>query len=128
MFLQLDEDNYVVGYAMVGGVVGGVEVMDSMLDQIEPSKIGFYTYVDGVITLDQERYTASIIDTSKDVIRERRGAECFQIINRGRPWYDLWTAPQYTSIKTWYQGWLDAPASGVIPVRPLFLDSDPAHE
>lgn len=127
MFLQLDAQNYITGYAVVGTISDGIEVPDALLDQIDPAKVGYYTYIDGVITLDQTKYNANAVKVAKDEIRERRAQECFPIINRGKPWYDLWTTTQYNQIHTWYQAWLDAPATGTIPTKPTFLNNDPVN-
>jgi hypothetical protein len=126
MYIQLDSNNYITGYATVGGIVGGVEAPDTLLEQIDPEKIGYYTYIGGVVTFDETKYNANVAETAKKAIRERRATECFPIINRGRPWYDLWTPQQYTDLKNWYTAWLDAPQTGVIPTRPPFLTTDPA--
>lgn len=126
MFLKIDSQNYIIGYAMIGSIDGGIEADDSILHQIDPEKVGYCTYIDGVVTFDQTKYNAAMVQVAKDEIRERRTVECFAIVNRGKPWYDLWTTPQYNQLKDWYTAWLDAPNTGTIPIKPAFLNSDPA--
>lgn len=48
-------------------------------------------------------------------IRNRRSFECFCVVDRGKLWYDGLTAAQLEELKAWYQAWLDAPQTGVIP-------------
>lgn len=55
-------------------------------------------------------------------IRAQRETECFPIINRGALWYDKLTAEQKAELAVWYQEWLDAPQTGVIPTKPTWID------
>ena len=50
-------------------------------------------------------------------IRAQREIECFPIINRGALWYDKLTTEQKAELAAWYQAWLDAPQTKVIPAR-----------
>lgn len=50
-----------------------------------------------------------------DLIRSRREFECFSVVDRGKLWYEGLTAAQLEELKAWYQAWLDAPQTGVIP-------------
>lgn len=54
MFLKLDENNYIEGYAIIGGLEGAIEV------DLEETEIPFphyeaYQYIDGQIVLDEEK-------------------------------------------------------------------------
>lgn len=57
-----------------------------------------------------------------DVLRARRAAECFPVVNRGALWYDKLTAKQLAELSVWYEGWLDAPATGEAPDEPAWLN------
>ena len=48
-------------------------------------------------------------------IRGRRAAECFPIVNRGVLWYKKLTEAQRQELSAWYEAWLDAPQTGVVP-------------
>ena len=50
-------------------------------------------------------------------IRLQRETECFPVINRGALWYDRLTAEQKNELSVWYQNWLDAPQTEVIPEK-----------
>lgn len=50
-----------------------------------------------------------------NAIRTRRERECFPIINRGALWYEKLTEEQKTELSAWYEAWLDAPATGIMP-------------
>lgn len=54
MFLKLDEDKYIEGYAVIGGIEGAIEV------DLDEADIPFphyeaYQYVDGNIILDENK-------------------------------------------------------------------------
>ena len=54
MFLKLDENNYIEGYAVIGGLEGAIEV------DLDETKIPFphyeaYRYIDGQIILDENK-------------------------------------------------------------------------
>ena len=53
----------------------------------------------------------------------RGRSECFDIINRGKLWYDSLTTTQITELKTWYQEWLDIPDKPLdyIPDKPIWI-------
>lgn len=55
-------------------------------------------------------------------IRSRRQVECFNIVNRGKLWYDKLLPAQVEELNRWYEAWLDAPETLVTPKRPYFLD------
>ena len=55
-------------------------------------------------------------------LRKRREIECFSVINRGKLWYNKITSEQEIELTNWYNAWLDVTETGVIPVRPDFID------
>lgn len=56
-------------------------------------------------------------------IRRRRESECFPVINRGELWYERLTEEKRQELETWYQAWLDAPETLVIPDLPEWLNT-----
>lgn len=54
-------------------------------------------------------------------IRDRRAKYCFPIINRGKLWYDKLTDEQLTELDKWYNEWLDATETLIIPKKPDWL-------
>lgn len=57
------------------------------------------------------------------LIRKEREKECFPIINRGALWYNKLSEEQKQELSEWYEAWLDAPATNVIPDKPLWIDN-----
>lgn len=55
-------------------------------------------------------------------LRIQRESECFEIINRGKLWYDNLTEQQLIELNNWYKEWLDVTITKVVPVKPEWLD------
>lgn len=55
-------------------------------------------------------------------LRVQRESECFNIINRGKLWYDNLTEQQLIELNNWYKEWLDVTITKVVPVKPEWLD------
>lgn len=54
MFLKLDENNYIQGYAVIGGIEGAIEV-DLDEANIPYPHYRAYQYIDGEIILDEDK-------------------------------------------------------------------------
>ena len=54
MFLKLDENNYIEGYAIIGGLEGAIEV-DLDETEIPVPHYEAYQYIDGEIILDEDK-------------------------------------------------------------------------
>lgn len=59
----------------------------------------------------------------KNEIRRRREKECFPIVNRSRMWHSRLTNEQQSELARWYQMWLDAPETDIIPVTPVWINN-----
>ena len=69
MYLKLDENNYIQGYAIIGGLEGAIEV------DLEESDIPFphyeaYQYVNGQIVLDENKLNEIIEQEKKQSLSE----------------------------------------------------------
>ena len=51
----------------------------------------------------------------REKIRNKRELVCFPIINRGKLWYERLTNIQQGELREWYQKWLDATDTLVVP-------------
>lgn len=91
----------------------------------EVYSVGF----DGKIYSESEMHSAEYIARKAEfdnnirlsAIRAQRETECFSVINRGTLWYEKLTAEQKNELSVWYQNWLDAPQTGIIPAKPEWL-------
>ena len=59
MFLKLDENNYIEGYAIIGGLEGAIEVDLDETDIPHPH-CEAYQYIDGNFILDEDKLNAII--------------------------------------------------------------------
>lgn len=55
-------------------------------------------------------------------IRDLRKAICFPVINRGELWYNRISDSQLDELNRWYEAWLNAPQTLVIPEKPSWLE------
>lgn len=117
------ESGYIENYALIGGLVGGIEIEtpDELLEDFEKHPEA-YKLADGVLVLDADKLKADADAAELAVIRRRRETECFAYINRGELWYSLLTDEQKTELANWYLSWLDAPETRTIPAPPVWLD------
>ena len=110
-------DGYITGWATVGRFVDGVDAPDDALNGCDEEALNLHCYrwEDGDAVLDEDKLVAIKAERQATEIRARRADECFALINRGSLWYDRLTPEQTAELDEWYQSWLDAPATGIIP-------------
>lgn len=121
MKVLLDEQNYVVSYALEGELLDAVEASEpNDLSHFE-EHFTAYQVRDGTLVFDDIQAEAEQAQAAKDAYRKRREVECFPIIDRGRLWYDTLTEDQLSELKTWYQAWLDGTNTQTIPEKPEWL-------
>lgn len=121
-----DKDNLIYAYAPYeefgANIIVGEEGLsmgcsEAIIDwdgQLDPCMC---TYEEGKLVESQSR----IAQVNREAITIRREEECFSVINRGGLWYDLLTEAEKDELLQWYQDWLDAPETGIIPEKPTWL-------
>ena len=121
MIVLLNENGYVESYALVGTLVDGIEVPDPEDIEHFETHYAAYGFADGRVSFNDVCQT--MLEKSRKVaeIRLRREQECFPVINRGQLWYDRLTEKQKTELSKWYQAWLDAANTGVVPEKLAWL-------
>lgn len=102
------------------------EERDSLFNQINQrtGEDNLYQTV-GIVIKDNKLQVDTIsrsIDEQKNILRRLRKNRVFPIINRSQMWFNSLNEQQKQDIQTWYQEWLDAPNTLVIPKRPNWLD------
>ena len=80
-------------------------------------------WIDGkeVETTDDD-FVDELAEIEKQSLRQLREVECFDIINRGRLWYDVLTDEQENELNTWYADWLDVTNTLTVPTKPVWLE------
>ena len=103
MQIILNDQGYIESYALIGGLVDGIEIEapDELLEDFKQHPEA-YKLEDGVLVLDADKLKA--------------------YINRGELWYSLLTDEQKAELANWYLSWLDAPETRTIPAPPVWLD------
>ena len=121
MKVLLNEQGYVESYALEGDLLDAVETEkpDDLLHFEE--HFTAYQVRDGALVFDDAKAAAEQAEAAKTAYRQRRQAECFSVINRGRLWYDALTEEQLSELKTWYRAWLDGTNTQTIPEKPEWL-------
>lgn len=120
MQIQL-ENGFVSSYALIGTLVGGIEVP-------EPPDIGHfqthftaYRLRDGTLEYSEEQNTANERKALCDELRKLRDTECFSYVNRGQPWYDRLSDEQRSELSVWYADWLKVTDTLTAPEKPSWL-------
>ena len=118
----LDENGFILSYALVGELVDGIELPDP--EDIAHFEEHFTAYKvrDGTAAFDSEQYDAIQLEAKKADLRDRREKECFSVINRGRLWYEGVTITQLLELRQWYQAWLKVTETMTVPERPAWLE------
>ena len=93
---------------------GGKEVKKVIDIPYQPQQNAYDEYEDILVYV---KYPEDV------VIRNRRETECFKYINRGNLFWDrlLINEERKQEVKQWYQQWLDAPATKVVPKTPDWI-------
>lgn len=120
MEVKIASDGYVESYCFGGHLSGGIAVEEP--GELNAENYAAYRLVDGILTLDEERLAALQLAGRKDAIRARRERECYSVINRGQLWYEGVSIAHLVELRKWYKAWLEAPATLIIPDRPVWLD------
>lgn len=98
---------------------GGKEYIEVIDVPYQPAKEAWDEYEDIQVYTPYTAEELAQIQANK--IRARRVTECFPIVNRGALWYDKLTEEQKEELSSWYEAWLDAPATSIIPDMPTWL-------
>lgn len=121
MKVLLDEQGYIHSYAVIGDLVGGIELPDpENLTHFE-THFSAYKVRDGTVSFDSEQNALLEQEQLKDAFRQRREKECFAVINRGQLWYESITLPQLLELRAWYKAWLNVTDTMDVPEKPAWL-------
>ena len=92
------------------------EVDDELYEKLMTCKIGKNWKLQ-----DGEFIVVELLDD--EIIRFRREIECFAIIdNRSQLWWNHLTDDKKNELDVWYEAWLNATETKVIPEKPEWLN------
>lgn len=122
MQIQIDKNGYVENYVIVGeSNVCNIEVEEP--EGFSPDKFQAWKYDGEKLVYDMEQAQKIQNNYRKNEIRARREKECFSYVNRGTLWYNKLTPEQDIELQNWYDAWLEAPETLIIPKKLEWLDS-----
>ncbi len=118
----LDENGFILSYALVGELINGIELPDP--EDIAHFEEHFTAYKvrDGTAVFDSEQDDAIEMESKKADLRDRREKECFSVINRGQLWYEGVSLTQLLELRQWYKAWLNVTETMVVPEKPVWLE------
>lgn len=122
MKVLLDEQNYVISYALEGDLLDAVEAAEPADLAHFEEHFTSYRVRDGALAFDEDKDAQAQSEAAKVEYRRLRELTCFPIINRGQLWYDTLSAEQLTELNAWYQAWLDGTDTQTIPDKPAWLN------
>ena len=122
MKIQIDKNGYVENYVIVGeSNICNIEVEEP--EGFSPDKFQAWKYDGEKLVYDMEQAQKIQNNYRKNEIRARREKECFSYVNRGTLWYNKLTPEQDIEFQNWYDAWLEAPETLIIPKKLEWLDS-----
>lgn len=81
----------------------------------------FYKIIDNHLVFDESKKAEADHKFRINTIRMRRQSECFSVVDRSQLWYNSLTNEQKAELQEWYEAWLIAPDTLVIPTKPDWL-------
>jgi len=100
--------------------VGHIDIDDEVFEKTHFTDDDFaWRVIKGKLV--NERYRETPPEVILESIRAQREEECFSIINRGQPWYSRLNEKQIKELDVWYNAWLDATRTNIIPQKPNWL-------
>lgn len=121
MQVYLDDNGYVTSFAIIGNLVGGVEVAELKDLRHFQEHYSAYKVTDGELVFDEDKDSAVENETLKQELRDCREEECFPIINRGQLWYESLDGQQRSELRDWYNAWLKVTETLKVPEKPTWL-------
>ena len=118
----LDDNGFIISYALVGDLVDGIDLPDPEDVPHFEEHFSAYKVADGIAAFDNEQNEALLLEAKKDEFRVRREKECFSVINRGQLWYEGVSITQLLELRQWYQAWLEVTETMVVPEKPAWLE------
>lgn len=127
MQILIDNNNYITQIVCDGAEIASdkrieLETPDNFEEIFD--NFSCYKYENGQFILDEDKKIKYELELKKTNIRVDRNNICFPIINRGVLWYNMISEQQRNELNNWYQQWLDAPETLIIPETPNWIKEE----
>jgi hypothetical protein len=125
MKIVLDEQGFVLNYAIVGSFEDETQIEIIEPDDLEDFETNYRSYhiIDDKLVKDTEEQLRLEDEQELEELRLQREKICFPIINRGELWYSRLTDEQKEELNIWYDAWLDITETRIIPDTPEWLSN-----
>ena len=121
MIVNIDEHGYITSYAIIGSLDNGIEAEDPSDTQHFENNFLAYKLDNKQLVYCETRNAELNKAAKRNEIVTLRAKECFPVINRGQLWYDTLSENQKFELSLWYQRWLDATETMIIPDKPEWI-------
>lgn len=126
-FMCIDQNKECVAFSFDRISMTSFETIEVTCEsEIDIERIqGYIINNDNSICWDDNKWNNYLSDVVEpNELRCTREIDCFPIINRGEIWYSIFvnTPERELEFKQWYQAWLDAPATRIIPTKPDWIN------
>lgn len=127
MQILIDNNNYITQIVCDGAEIASdkrieLETPDNFEEIFD--NFSCYKYENRQFILDEDKKIKYELELKKTNIRVDRNNICFPIINRGVLWYNMISEQQRNELNNWYQQWLDAPETLIIPETPNWIKEE----
>lgn len=117
--ISVNQDNQIENYAIIGEIDNGIIV--ELQKDFSDENYRHWRLINGELVYDVILQEAVAHEEKLRAIREKREVECFSVVNRGGIWYDTLTEQEKSDLMEWYQAWLEAPETLIIPEKPTWI-------
>ena len=113
--VKINKDGF-LGSIYINDATIEIEVDDELYETLMSCKIGKnWRQINGAF------HMVDLLD--EQVIRERREVECFNLIdNRSPLWLNHLSEEKRKELDAWYEAWLAATETKIIPEKPTWLN------
>lgn len=118
----INSEGFITDYALIGELVGGIELPNPEDISHFEEHFSAYKVRDGTASFDEAQSAILCEEGKKLTLRDRRQKECFAFVNRGQLWYATLSVKQLAELTAWYKDWLKVTETKVVPERPAWLE------
>lgn len=115
---EIDENGYITGITVIPFDENKPFITVNMTEEELMNSIEL-----GASKIINDKLNNSEVKNARELnkIRNLRENVCFPIVNRGQMWYNKLSEEQKAELDTWYEDWLNAPETKIIPSTPDWI-------
>ena len=123
MQIQVNKNNFITGYALVGGFYNGITVPISYINYLNKDKLGFIIYkgTTNKPVLDEKSYKQYIKQLETKKIISQRDSIIVKLENKCPLWWKKLTNEQNKEIEEYYDKLMEVENTLTIPSKPQWF-------